>query len=194
MDGYQFVASLFQSLTSLAWPAAIVACVWLFREKLNTILPLLRMKYKDFDISFRLEQAEKEVAALPPPAAPVEIEPTPEEKDRFEKLAEISPRAAMLELRSDIEEAIRSLVRTVVKDTSGQKRATSTLVNIRMLRGVNAIRPHTSALLDDLRVIGNQAAHGTNTEFTKDDAMRFKALAERAIKELAEAEAEQMFK
>jgi hypothetical protein len=57
MDGYQFSAAIFQSIASLAWPAALVACVWLFREKLSTLLPLLRMKYKDLDVSFRFEKS-----------------------------------------------------------------------------------------------------------------------------------------
>jgi len=37
MNGYQFIAALFQSLVSLAWPAAFAFAVWLFREKLNSL-------------------------------------------------------------------------------------------------------------------------------------------------------------
>ena len=66
MDGYQFIAAILQSVVSLAWPAAIFGSVWLFRDKLRTLLPLLRMKYKDLDVSFRLDEAEKEAAKIPP--------------------------------------------------------------------------------------------------------------------------------
>lgn len=184
MDGYQLIASLFASLVSLAWPAAVVACVWLFREKLNVLLPLLRMKYKDFDISFRLDEAERVAAEASteerPAGAP---EPTPEEKSRFEKLAEISPRAAIMELRSEIEEAVRSLVeRTGGQPTKGPM---TLLIATRVLRSKKIIGPYMSALLDDLRVIGNNAAHRTDTEFTKEDAMRFKGLAERVLSQLS---------
>jgi len=108
MDGYQFIAAIFQSLISLAWPAALVVCVLLFREKLNALLPLLRMKYKDLDISFRLDKAEEEAAALPPPPPDVAVpsEPTPEEESRFEQIAEISPRAAIVDLRRELEQAV----------------------------------------------------------------------------------------
>jgi hypothetical protein len=97
MDGYQFIA-IFQSVVSLAWPAAVFGSVWLFRDKLRTLLPLLRMKYKDLDLSFRLDEAEREAAKIPPTPPSPDLEPTPEEKTRFERLARISPRAADLPL------------------------------------------------------------------------------------------------
>src|SRR5437879_4886551 len=62
MDGYQFVASLVQSIASLGWPIAIVLAVWLFRDQLIKLLPLLRVKHKDWEASFRLEEAEREAA------------------------------------------------------------------------------------------------------------------------------------
>jgi hypothetical protein len=93
VDGYQFIASLFQSLTSLAWPTALIVAVWLFRERLLSLMPLLRVKYKDFDVSFRLDQTEKDAAALPPQVGGPVSNPTPEEKTRFEQIAELSPRA-----------------------------------------------------------------------------------------------------
>ena len=81
MDGYQFSASLFQSLVSLAGPAALIVCVWLFRAQLAGLLPNLRVKHKDWEISFRLGEAEKAAAKLPAPTdASQEAPPTPEEK------------------------------------------------------------------------------------------------------------------
>jgi hypothetical protein len=191
MDGYQFIAALFQSIISLAWPAALVACVWLFRERLASLLPLFRVKHKDWEASFfRLEQAEKEVAALPAPP-PEQPEPTPEEKDRFEKVADVSPRAAILELRSELEESVRSLAQHYGGETKGSP---TLRMAIRVLRSKGIIGQHTSALLDDLRTIGNTAAHGRETEFTKDDAMRFKAIADIVDRQLAQAELDYMTK
>ena len=93
MNGFGLIAAIVQSLASLAWPAALVAIVWLFRSRLEDLLPKLQARYKDLEISFRLEQAEKEAAALPPPPAPAnpDLKPTPEETSRFEQIAEISP-------------------------------------------------------------------------------------------------------
>src|SRR2546430_842534 len=109
MDGYQFISSILQSLGSLAWPISFVIAVWLFREKLNSLLPLLRMKYKDLDVSFRLDQAEKEAAQIPKAPPSPDLDPTPEEKSRYEKIAEHSPRAAILEKRAELEQVLRSV-------------------------------------------------------------------------------------
>jgi hypothetical protein len=185
MNGYQFIASIFSSIVSLAWPAALFACVWLFREKLNTLLPLLHMKYKELDVSFRFHQAEKEAALLPPSPDVAEEKPTPEEKDKFEHIAEISPRAAILEVRSDIEEALRSLARSAKLLTP---RVQSMLGLMRLLRSRDVINVQTSALLDDLRVLGNNAAHSPDTEFTKEEALRYRSLANQAIAHLRMAE------
>jgi hypothetical protein len=181
MDGYQLLASILQSITSLAWPAALFGSVWLFREKLTDLLPFLRVKHKEWEVSFRLDQAEKEAATLPSsPAAPEAI-PTPEEQSKFEQIAEISPRAAILEVRSDIEEAVGS----VAKSTGLLTPKVQSLLGLtRFLRSREVIDRQTSALLDDLRVLGNNAAHSPDTGFTKEEALRYRSLANQVITQL----------
>jgi hypothetical protein len=182
MDGYQFIASLLQSLVSLAWPAALFACVWIFREKLNALLPLLRMKYKDFDISFyRWESAEKEVAKLSVGSDTPETKPTPEEKSKFEQIAKLSPRAALLEMRVNLEEAVRSFAQAIGMPSTGPYLNYASL--IRALRKTSLIDANTSGLLDDLRAIGNAAAHN-QSDPTEQDALRFRDMAERLIWQL----------
>jgi hypothetical protein len=136
MDGYQFIASLVQSIASLAWPAALVLIVLIFREKFRELLPLLRVKHKDIEVSFRLAQAEKEAAALPEvPPAPDGAKPTPEERSRFDQLVEASPRAAIAETRAEIEQAIHSLARR--HGVTASKGASNMM--IRLLRSTNVI-------------------------------------------------------
>jgi hypothetical protein len=181
MDGYQFIASLLQSLVSLAWPLAFVIAVWLFREKLSALLPLLRMKYKDFDVSFRWESAEMEVAKLPASLDAPEAKPTPEEKNKFEQIARLSPRAALLETRVNLEEAVRSFAHEVGVSNISPYMNYASLV--RTLRQNGFIDANTSALLDDLRAIGNAAAHN-QSDPTEQDALRFRDMAERLIWQL----------
>ncbi|MGH6726851.1 MAG: DUF4145 domain-containing protein [Pseudolabrys sp.] len=185
MDGYQFFASIIQSVVSLAWPLAFVAAVWLFREKIAELLPRFRAKYKDLELSFRLDQAEKEAAALPPAPASTEAMPTAEERSKFDQIAEISPRAAILEVRSGIEEAVRSLALNTKLLTP---RVQSFLGLTRLLRSREVIDSQTSALLDDLRVVGNNAAHNPISEFTKEEALRYRKLADQVIARLRVAE------
>jgi hypothetical protein len=181
MNGHEFIASIVQSIVSLAWPAAIFGAVLLFRVRLSELLPFLHVRYKDAEASFRFEQAEKEAAALPPPT--VETTPTAEEKTKFEKIARISPRAAILEARTDIEEAIRTLAQQAGLLTP---KVQSTLGLSRLLRRNEKINPQAAALLDDLRVIGNQAAHNREADFSYEDALRYRSLADQAIAQLTD--------
>jgi hypothetical protein len=141
------------------------------------LLPLLKVKHADWEISFRLEKAEQEAKALTPvsDAAP----PTPEELNRFEQIAKISPRAAVLESRVELEEAVRTFAHSVGMN---ENRPSGFLT--RDLRKNELIDQHTSAILDDLRVVGNSAAHRLDTEISLDEAIRTRNLSERVIKQL----------
>jgi len=139
------------------------------------------MKYKDFDVSFRLDKAEREAEKLAAAADSPGIEPTPEEKNRFEQIARLSPRAALLEVRANLEEAVRSFGHAAgVPNISPYMNYASL---IRTLRKNDLIDANTSALLDDMRAIGNAAAHN-RSDPTEDDALRFCELAERLIRQL----------
>jgi hypothetical protein len=140
------------------------------------------LKHKDTEVSFRLDQAEKESAQIDLQPTP-ELEPTPEEKSRFEKVVEHSPRAAILEKRAELEQAMRAIAEPNWQGaTTSSPRSMSLTTSIRILRKQGVIDERTSALLDDLRTIGNQAAHSSDgSEFTKEEALRFGKLADSAI-------------
>src|SRR5258708_28051159 len=110
MNGYGLSAEIIKALASLAWPVAFVVVVCVFRKELVKLLPRIRVKHNKWDVSFRLDDAEETLRKLPPPPPPEpESEPTEEEDSKFEKVLEASPRAAILEARVDVEEAVRSL-------------------------------------------------------------------------------------
>lgn len=178
MNGYGLVASIIQAIAGLAWPAAFVVAVYLFRQRLTELLPRFYVKHKDWEASFRLDQAEKEAAALPlaPQEAP-EAAPTPEERDRFEELLKVSPQAAILEIRRDLDNAVL-MAATAQNLLPASRRGSSMLEATRALRSKGLIEPEISAILDDLRNVGNSAAHGQG-ELTESDARRYKKLAER---------------
>jgi hypothetical protein len=186
MDWLQFSSSIFQSLVSLAWPVAFVMAVVLFRTEIRKLLPNLRVKHADWEASFRLEKAEKEAAELPgePTVVPPEAVPTPEEIDRFEQIAQLSPRAAIMEQRRALEEAVLKRLAEVPNTPSGR---VSIQTALRFLRRKDQIDKHTSAVLDDLINIGNEAAHNhvSEREFTKEEAMRYRKLAEQVIAQLS---------
>jgi Domain of unknown function (DUF4145) len=181
MDERQLIAEIVKALASLAWPAVVAWAVWLFRDELVRLLPRMRFKYKDAEIDFRLTEAERDAKAVP--SLPVEeiSKPTPEETNRFEKLARISPRAAIVEMRADLEEAMASFAqRHDVTDPSPRKML-SILNMTRLFRARGLISPEVSALLDDIRAIGNSAAHGSGAAISFEDALRFRRLWELAM-------------
>ena len=181
MDGYTFTAEIVKAVTSMiaafALPAALVICIWLFKEKLAMLLLMLRVRHKDWEASFRWDKAEAEAKKLPNAPFDPDAQPTPEERSRFEQMARISPRGAILEVAAQLEEAVRSYASA--KGFANYSRRYALL--IRLLRSNRLIDSNTSALLDDLRNIGNAAAHNLSDP-TEMEAIRHKKLADQIIR------------
>ena len=175
MDLYQFVASI---VGSLAWPSMILTALILFRRKLMELLPLLEAEVKG--VKFRFASAAKEVVKLTLEQVPSAGDnPTPEEISKFEEIKKLSPRAAVLELAYELEEAVRGFAAGMGID---QNTRTTTLRGLtRLLRSHELIDEKTSALLDDLNAIGNVAKHGRELDLTEADAGRFQQYAQVAI-------------
>ena len=87
----------------------------------------------------------------------------------------------LFEMRVNLEEAVRSFAQAIGMRTSSSYVNYASL--IRNLRQNELIDANTSALLDDLRAIGNAAAHN-QSDPTEQDALRFRDMAERLIWQL----------
>jgi hypothetical protein len=181
LDGYTFTVELIKAITSMiaafAFPAALVASVWLFKEKLGMLLLLFRVRHRDWEASFRWDKAEAAAKKLPVAPYDPEAEPTPEEKSRFEQIASAAPREAILEAAAQLEEAVRAYASA--KGFANYSRRYALL--IRLLRSNRLIDTNTSALLDDLQNIGHAAARNLSDP-TEAEAMRYKALADQLIR------------
>jgi hypothetical protein len=186
MNGYDLTAAIIQAMASLGWPIAFVIAAWIFKNDLRTVLPRLRLKYKDWDVSFRLNEAEKEAQKLPTKDQVAEVPPpTLEEQGKLQKIAELSPRGAVLELYSEVEDAVQSFAAAVglLQDGTQRLHWTSRRNLIRKLRQHELIDGTMAALLDDLSTIRNNAAH-RNVGLTTEDALRFRTLTEKVIQQL----------
>jgi hypothetical protein len=181
MDGYQLTAVIFQSIAAFAWPIALIIVAAMFRTKLAELLPNLRGKYKD--VEFWFQKAEAEAEALTPTPQQFELAPAEvaDQLERFDQIAKISPQAAMLELRALLDERLRSLAEAHGIEKGG--RPPSMLGAIRGLQSRGVIDQPTAALLQDLRSMGNTAAHTTET-FSLSDAIRYRRLVERVLPQL----------
>lgn len=179
MNGYGLAAEIIKAIASLGWPVAFVVAIWLFRKRLNELLPLLIFKYRDWQISFGLDKAEEDVKRIPTlPEAELLPVPDVEEKSRLETLAKIAPRAAIMQARADIEKAVNQFAEAIglAKDTMAYSKTVSEL------RRNELIDKNTVELLNELRQIGNAAAHNLN-EPTERDALRYQELAYRLIRQ-----------
>ena len=181
MDAFTFTIELVKAITSMisafALPAALVLCVWLFKEKLGMLLLLFRVRHKDWEASFRWDKAEAEAKKLPLAPYDPDTEPTPEEKSRFAQIARVAPRQAILEAAAQLEEAVRAYASA--KGFANYSRRYALL--IRLLRSNRLIDTNTSALLDDLQNIGHAAGHNLS-EPTELEAIKYKALADQLIR------------
>jgi hypothetical protein len=181
LDGYTFTVELVKAITSMlaafALPVALVASMWLFKEKLGMLLLLFRVRHKDWEASFRWDKAEAEAKRLPLALYDPAAEPTPEEKTRFEQIARTAPREAILEAAAQLEEAVRAYASA--KGFANYSRRYPLL--IRLLRSNRLIDANTSALLDDLQNIGHAAVHNLSDP-TEAEAVRYKALTEQLIR------------
>jgi hypothetical protein len=181
LDWHTFTVELVKAITSMiaafAFPAALVISVWLFKEKLGMLLLLFRVRHRDWEASFRWDKAEAAAKKLPVMPYDLEMEPTPEEKSRFEQIASAAPREALLEAAAQLEEAVRAYASA--KGFANYSRRYALL--IRLLRSNRVIDANTSALLDDLQNIGHAAARNLSDP-TEAEAMRYKALADQLIR------------
>jgi uncharacterized protein DUF4145 len=180
LDGYTLTAELFKAFMSMvaafAWPAGILGIAWLFRKRLNDLLPKLILKHKEWQLSFRLDELEEEVKELPPPPANSEVAPNAIEITRLEQLAKISPRAAIMEARADVEQAVQGFAEAMGLTRDSYMRV------IRTLGEKELVDSKTIRALNDLRHIGNMAAHNKSNP-TENDALRYQALAQQLIRQ-----------
>ncbi|MCV9997670.1 hypothetical protein OE766_05375 [Pararhizobium sp. YC-54] len=177
MNYLDFVASI---ISSLAWPSAFVGGVWIFRNEIRPLLPRLHLRHNETEVSFRLDEAEKVVEQLPPPAADaVTTTATAEEISHFEKIARLSPRAALLEMCEEVEEVLRS---EATRQGIRKSWMTSPRQVLRWLRTQGSIDGTAANLFEDVLAIGNIAAQDQNVTFTIEDARRYRNLVDHAMR------------
>jgi hypothetical protein len=136
-----------------------------------------RVRHKDWEASFRRDKAEAEAKKLPVAPFDLETELTPEEKSRFEQIARVAPREAILEAGAQLEEAVRTYAS--MKGFPNYSRRYALL--IRLLRSNRLIDANTSALLDDLQNIGNAVARNLSDP-TESEAIRYRSLADQFVR------------
>ena len=175
MDGFEFVAAM---TAALAWPIALIVVFLVLRRHLLARMPDLEsLEWKDF--RFRFGRRVHEVAAEARESrVQAEAEGTPPldgEGHRLQ-LAEISPRAAILEAWIELEGAAAIALRR--KGTSMPRQELqqpSRLADALITTGLLA--PTQAGVLSDLRRLRNAAAHASDPKITVETAREFVGIA-----------------
>lgn len=167
MDLLTFIAKLVESL---AWPAVVIAIVFIVRERLPELVTALRrLKYKDLELEFETSTAaieKKSEEAIPTATKVIEIAGATEEdvRSRLAQIADISPRSAILEAWLLVERAAVDVI---------QKRGIS---DLKSMPGPMRLRDHLRkggllteplmGLFEELRYLRNEAVHVSDAQFT----------------------------
>lgn len=171
MDWLAFIAAM---TAALAWPAALVAIFLLVRRPLVARLPELEsLEWKDF--RFRFGRRVHELAAEARHAlvqTEVDAAPALDGEAHRLQLADISPRAAILEAWIELEGAAAlALRRKGAVVTRQELQQPSRLADALITAGL--LGASQAGLLSELRRLRNAAAHAADPKITVDTAREF---------------------
>jgi hypothetical protein len=188
MDILSFIASLVQSL---AWPAAVALIAFMFRRSLTNLIPgLKRLKFKDVELEFgrQLEVIKQELGPtlerVPVPQIDQPRLALPEPKGTaqyYRSLAEISPRAAILEAWLGFELAANAayeLAAPSPRRVVSMPRLFDVLGEAELLT-----RPEVDALTR-LRALRNEVVHGPEPALSVDVIAEYASVLQRITEDL----------
>lgn len=183
MDGLAFTASVVQSL---AWPSSVVAIVVVLRKPIGAALQRLsKAKVGPVEAEFdqSLAEVRKELQRAPELTdltesageTRVPMLSLPEELNR---LAEASPRAAILEAFARIEARLRELLTDAGVEVAGAQSAV-TLARLAQRQGL--VSDETLNAIEGLAVMRNLSAHNPSDDISTDRARDYLVLADAVL-------------
>lgn len=169
MDSRTLIAEL---VGALVWPVTTIVVVLLLRRQLSRLASLLqRFKYKDFQFDFgrQVEEAKEEAAGALGEVSYLADQGAPE-ASRLTRLAEISPRAAVLEAFTTVEIEVLDAAHRL-----GLQKGFPTLTYraLQYLEDSGLLDDSLVSVLRDLRGLRNQAAHSPEFALTRRDALEY---------------------
>ena len=140
---------------SLAWPLVVTLALWIFRDSIQRLVQrLAKLKHKDTEIEF--ENAIKEIQIDFPVAPRASNQPTAE-SDTLYRLAEVSPRSAIIEAWRMLESAAsQAILKSYPNLDNPRVINTPSLMNL--LKG-QVLTEKEFRDFNELRRLRNTAAH-----------------------------------
>jgi len=190
MDALQFSSSV---IRSLAWPAVVLTVLIMLKGEIVALIARIKkLKLKDAELEFEQQIREIEIQVAPiakrVPAPDTAGSERIAQLDRLYEMADISPRAAVVEGWLQVESALAA-VASKVEGLEKNRRSipSSSLLNILKDRGL--IEPPILVGLEQMRRLRNRAIHATDFDLSAEGARKFLDLCKEVIPLLEKQEA-----
>lgn len=178
MDWLSFIAAI---VAALAWPIGLVLTAAVLRQPIRELVAILtRLKYGDLELSFgekSLKRLEKRAAEAIPPA-PTTTVPALSISSELAKLAETSPRAAIIEAWIRVSNAAVAALKARGHAFPKGKFVPPGSIE-KALSDAGILNNDQLGLLRQLRDMRNTAVHGTGFRGDAGAALQFIATASR---------------
>jgi hypothetical protein len=176
VNGLAFVASL---VHSLAWPAGLVVVVVVLRRPIGAVMGrgIRRLRAGPVEVEFDQELAEVRAELRRSPELAAEPLVQNSLGEELARLAEISPRAAVLEAFARIEVRLAELLPGT--ETDFPRISGKLLAALARNRGL--ISDETATAVEGLSVLRNLAAHSPTDEISAERARDYIALADAVL-------------
>lgn len=162
-------------IKAIAWPVAAVWLGYIFKGEIKKLLERVSsLKYKDMEASFEkgLAKAEDKAKDVQVP----QIDETQEDlsqKEQLFRIAEVSPRAAVVEAWTLVETAA---VKNGLTSGSAIQRINPKMI-VNYLANIGQLSNKSLELIEQLRQLRNRATHMPNFTITQREAERYLDLA-----------------
>ena len=182
------LSAIVELVKALAWPVSVFAIIFLLREAIQGLIASIRegrVKYKDLEFTFKrdLQQARQSIEMLPQQSVPALRAPAEPEINELMALAQMAPRAAVIEAWTRLEAAAAEFAqRHAPLDVAKQRR--SSVMFLDVLRRHDAIPAAVLTGIQKLRDIRNRTVHTPEFQPSVDDAEEYVLLAFAVIEDL----------
>jgi hypothetical protein len=162
-------------IKALAWPSAVIWISYIFRSEVRQLLGRVSsFKYKDVEASFgkSLSEAEKSAESIKKPKVEVS-DADLSQKEQLLRIADVSPRAAVVEAWTLIETAA---MKNSLTSGVALKRTNPNMI-LDNLSASGKFSPESIELINQLRQIRNKASHLPDFAISQSEAERYLDLA-----------------
>ena len=175
MDVYQFIASL---VSSLAWPVAVVVLLLAFKAPIARMVERLpkRVKAGPLEVEWPEVATEARVALATSPEVKTAASPG-SLTERFAKMAEDEPDAAIMTAWAEVEKALRERMGGL----GIRQPSIAGMMLARLAHERGEISDSTLRAIEGLSVLRNLAAHGRGGEVDREKALDYLTLADATL-------------